>query len=71
MDYTGGTCEYFAVSKKGCKLDGERLSSTQVDSFGIGGSVPTLQEVLEAGPIGGNKIDAVLQKLIPEITQDS
>jgi hypothetical protein len=33
MDYTGETCEYFAVSKKGCKLDGERASSTQVDSF--------------------------------------
>jgi len=33
MEYTGETCEYFAVSKKGCKLDGERVSSTQVDSF--------------------------------------
>jgi inosine/guanosine/xanthosine phosphorylase family protein len=47
------------------------ISNITNKAAGISGSVPTLEEVLEAGPIGGNKIAAVLQKLIPAITSDS
>ena len=31
IGYTGGTCEYFAVLKMSCKLNGDRVSTTQVD----------------------------------------
>ena len=35
IGYTGGTCEYFAVLKMSCKLNGAGVSPTQVDFFTI------------------------------------
>ena len=36
IGYTGGTCEYFAVLKMSCKLNGAGVSPTQVDYlFGV------------------------------------
>ena len=44
--YTDGACEYFAVEKTDFKLEGTCVYPTQEDSFGIGGSVSTLEEKL-------------------------
>ena len=33
IGYTGGTCEYFAVLKMSCKLNGAGVSPTQVDLY--------------------------------------
>jgi purine-nucleoside phosphorylase len=43
------------------------ISNITNKAAGIGGSVPTSEEVLEAGPIGGAKIAAIVRELLPEL----
>jgi purine-nucleoside phosphorylase len=43
------------------------LSNVTNKAAGIGGSVPTSEEVIQAGPIGGAKIATVLKALIGEL----
>ena len=44
------------------------ISNVTNKAAGLGGSVPTSEEVLEAGPVGGRKIAEVLKALLPELT---
>jgi purine-nucleoside phosphorylase len=43
------------------------ISNITNKAAGLGGSVPTSEEVLAAGPIGGRKIAKILQRMIPEL----